>query len=178
MSDRDAAGRFAKGNRFWEARSSHGANPKFEGPEPLWAACLEYFNWCEDNPLLESKGFAFQGVVTKETLPKMRAMTIGGLCIFLDIARSTWDEWKNNRADLSEVITRAEAVIFEQKFTGAAADLLNPNIIARDLGLADRREHTGAGGGPIQTEDVSPVDKLRSRLDTIASRKAGKPDVE
>lgn len=40
-----------KGNRFWEARSSHGRNPKFESPEALWAACCEYFEWVEANPL-------------------------------------------------------------------------------------------------------------------------------
>jgi hypothetical protein len=30
--------------------------------------------------------------------------------------------------------------MYEQKFSGAAAGLLNPNIIARDLGLADKSE--------------------------------------
>lgn len=35
MSDRDEAGRFLPGNRFWEARSSAGPNPKFDGPEAL-----------------------------------------------------------------------------------------------------------------------------------------------
>lgn len=43
-----------KGNRFWEARSSHGRNPKFESPEALWAACCEYFEWADDNPLLST----------------------------------------------------------------------------------------------------------------------------
>ena len=67
-------------------------------------------------------------------------MTIGGLCIFLDVSHDTWIEWRKTRADLSEVITRVESIIYEQKFTGAAADLLNSNIIARELGLADRSE--------------------------------------
>lgn len=133
-------GRFNKGNRFWLARSSCGPKPIFDDPNDLWEACQEYLAWVEDNPLYETKGFAFQGAVTKETFPKMRAMTIGGLCIFLDIARSTWDEWKKNRADLSEIITRVEEIIRDQKFTGAAADLLNPNIIARELGLADKSD--------------------------------------
>ena len=155
MTDRDELGRFAEGNRFWEARSTAGPKPKFADGEQLWAACLEYFNWVEDNPLYETKGFAFQGVVTKETFPKMRAMTIGGLCIFLDVTHDTWIEWRKSRPDLSEVIKRAEAIIYEQKFTGAAADLLNSNIIARDLRLADKSEHSGPNGGPIQTLDLS-----------------------
>ncbi|WP_290688531.1 terminase small subunit [Haematobacter sp. UBA3484] len=54
-------------------------------------------------------------------------------------------------ADLSEVITRVEQIIRTQKFEGAAADLLNPNIIARELGLADKTEMSGPEGGAIKT---------------------------
>jgi hypothetical protein len=126
-----------KGNQFWKARSSHGRNPIFESPEQLWAACLEYFQWVEDNPLQEVKGFAFQGVVRKKTFPKMRAMTIGGLCLFLDISTDTWANYRTQE-DFFVVTTRAENVIFQQKFAGAAADLLNANIIARDLGLKEK----------------------------------------
>ena len=72
-------------------------------PEPLWTACKEYFEWNEANPLHEAKAFAYEGAVTITALPKVRAMTIAGLCMFLDIAVSTWDEWRKNRPDLSEV---------------------------------------------------------------------------
>lgn len=152
MTDRDeATGRFLPGNRFWEARSSAGPKPKFETPEQLWAACLEYFEWVEANPLHEAKAFSYEGKVTVASLPRMRAMTINGLCLFLDVTPRQWRDWRDERPDLVPVITRVETSIYEQKFTGAAADLLNPNIIARDLGLADRKELTGKDGGPVQT---------------------------
>jgi hypothetical protein len=32
-----------KGNQWWKLRSSHGRNPKFETPEQLWDASVEYF---------------------------------------------------------------------------------------------------------------------------------------
>lgn len=147
-----------KGNRFWEARSSHGANPKFVNPEHLWVACLEYFEWVEDNPLKEAKVAQKKGEPTVIEMDKMRAMTITGLCVFLDIVESTWSDWRANRQDLSSVITRAEQIIRSQKFEGAAADLLNANIIARDLGLAEKKEHSGPDGSPIQTEDVTKRD--------------------
>lgn len=134
------------GNRFWEVRSSHGAKPRFETPEDLWSACQEYFAWNEANPLYEEKGFAFQGVVTKEKFAKLRAMTIEGLCQFIDVETKTWRDWRNNRQDLSLVVTRVDEIIRRQKFEGASADLLNANIIARDLGLADKQEHTGKDG--------------------------------
>jgi hypothetical protein len=138
-----------KGNQFWKARSSHGRKPIFATPEQMWEACIEYFEWVEANPLHESQAFAYQGTVKVEALPKMRAMTITGLCIFLDIVRSTWDEYRT-REGFAEVLTRAEEIIRAQKFEGAAAGLLNANIIARDLGLADKNELTGKGGEPVQ----------------------------
>lgn len=137
------------GNKFWEARSSHGRAPLFASPDDLWASCLEYFDWVEANPLYEAKAFAFQGTVTIQEMPKMRAMTIAGLCIFLDISHDAWLKYKAKQ-DFIGVTTRVDEIIRTQKFQGAAADLLNPNIIARDLGLSEKSELTGAGGGPIQ----------------------------
>lgn len=72
----------------------------------------------------------------------MRAMTIGGLCLFLDIAPDTWFRYAKMEG-FSDVTREIEEAIRLQKFAGAAAELLNPNIIARDLGLADKREHSG-----------------------------------
>lgn len=160
---RDGEGRFAAGNRFWEARSTAGPKPKFADPESLWVACCEYFEWTADNPLYEAKGFAFQGVVTVERLPRMRAMTIAGLCLFLDVTERQWREWRDSRPDLLPVITRAEAIIYQQKFSGAAADLLNANIIARDLGLADKSELSGSGGGPIETAVTFNLNPVKGR---------------
>ncbi len=127
------------GNSFWEVRSTHGRAPIFGSPEQLWGACCEYFAWIEANPLYEAKAFAFQGTVTVESLPKMRAMTIAGLCIFLDIAVRTWGDYRE-RQDFVPVTMRVDEIIRTQKFQGAAADLLNANIIARDLGLTDKSE--------------------------------------
>ena len=138
------------GNQFWKARSKHGRNRLFASAELLWEACCEYFQWVEDNPLLEMKPFAYQGVVIQEPVAKMRAMTINGLCLFLDIDETTWRAWREVD-DFSTVVSKAEKIIYEQKFTGAAADLLNPNIIARDLGLADKKDLGSSDGS------MSPV---------------------
>ena len=131
---------FQKGNKFWLARSSHGRNPIFSNPEQLRNACYEYFQWVEDNPLYEEKIFHSQGIITKDTITKMRAMTIGGLRIFLGICEQTWVNYKNN-PDFLGVVKEVEEIIYNQKFTGAAADLLNSNIIARELGLADKQQN-------------------------------------
>lgn len=139
-----------KGNRFWEARSSHGRNPIFSDPQQLWDAACQYFEWVEENPLWSNKTTQFQGAPVDIPEAKMRAMTKHGLCLFLDIDNTTFDYYKK-KEDFSKVTTRIEAVIYDQKFSGAAADLLNPNIIARDLGLRDKSDidHGLQAGNPI-----------------------------
>lgn len=169
MSDRDEqSGRFLPGNKFWEARSSAGPKPKFAEEAGLWKAATEYFEWVDSNPLWEDRLVTFQGTATHEPMAKMRAMTLAGLCLFLDVDQRTWTEWRKRRADLLPVITRVEAVIYSQKFAGAAADLLNANIIARDLGLADKAEVTGKDGAPIEVHHAA--DELVSRIARIAAR--------
>jgi hypothetical protein len=148
------------GNQFWKARSSHGRKPIFSSAEELWEACSEYFQWVEDNPLFEDKLVTFQGAATHEPVAKMRAMTIGGLCIFLDISQQAWSEYRQ-REGFGEITTQAEQIIRQQKFQGAAADLLNANIIARDLGLSDKTELTGKDGGPIETRELSDTEAAR-----------------
>lgn len=137
-----------KGNRFWEMRSTHGRAPIFETPDALWDAATQYFAWVEDNPLYEDKLVTYLGSATHEPVAKMRAMTIGALCIFLGIDRKSWDNYCD-RKDFFPVTSQVESIIRAQKFEGASADLLNANIIARDLGLADKQELTGKDGKPL-----------------------------
>lgn len=149
-----------EGNKFWTARSKHGRNPIFEDPQRLWEACEQYFLWVDENPLQEEKLVSFQGESKREPVAKMRAMTLTGLCNFLDIGISTWWDYRK-RQGFSEITGRVEQFIYQQKFEGAAANLLNPNIIARELGLADKQEHTGPDGGPIQTTALSDFEIAR-----------------
>lgn len=154
-----------KGNQFWKARTKHGRDKLFASAELLWEACCEYFTWAEENPLTEMKPFAYQGVVIQEPVAKMRAMTLDGLCLFLDIDDQTWRNWRESQ-DFVGVVTRTERVIRDQKFSGAAADLLNPNIIARDLGLRDNvsTEVSGPGGGAVQHNVTMAPDEAYKRM--------------
>lgn len=121
------------------ARAKHkGHAPAYENPDDLWDACQQYFEWVEANPLQTAQTVKFQGEASIVMVPKMRAMTIEGLCRFIGVTSRAWREWRQTRKDVLPIITQVEEIMFEQKFTGAAADLLNPNIIARDLGLVDR----------------------------------------
>lgn len=143
-----------KGNQFWKVRSSHGRRPIFASPDALWDAAVEYFEWVDKNPLKEAQAFAYQGKVTVEELPKMRAMTVGGLCLFIDISQQAFSEYRD-REGFGEITSRIDAVIRTQKFEGASAGLLNPNIIARDLGLAEKSEVSGGVTLTVAPDDAN-----------------------
>lgn len=139
---------FAPGNEFWKMRSSFGALANFHSAEALWQACTEYFQWCEDNPLYEDAVFAYKGDISHEPIAKMRAMTIGSMCIFIGISYQNWVEYRT-RDHFKAVTSLVDEIIKAQKFQGAAAGLLNPTVIIRDLGIADKSEVTGADGAPL-----------------------------
>lgn len=151
-----------KQNQYWQRRSSHGRNRKFESDDALWIACTEYFEWVESSPLFSSELVKFQGETSVVKVPKPRAMTIQGLCLFIGISRETWSQYRKQNHDFSDIVADAEDIIRTQKFEGAAANLFNPNIIARDLGLAERQ----------QTEaTVQPGDTLSELMESIGRQK-------
>jgi len=136
-----------KGNKFWEQRSKHGRDQIFATPDLMWEAACEYFTWCEETPLIE---IDFAGKdARKVEREKMRAFTLKGLCLFIGANEVYFNHFeaeqkakKGAEAEgFCKIITRIRDVIFTQKFTGAAAGLLHPNLIARELGLAERQEH-------------------------------------
>jgi len=136
---KDEAGLFLPGNKFWRDRAKSGRGKIFENPDDLQAACYEYFDWVDENPIWEMKVF---GTGLKAKLPHPRAMTLRGLCGHIGMGRRTWDDYRS-RDEFKEVCEMVEDIMFDQKFAGAAAGMFNAAIIARDLGLADKREIDG-----------------------------------
>lgn len=160
-----------EGNKFWQLRSKHGRDKLFKSPEALWEAACEYFKWCDDNPLIEEKLFQYQGEVVTGESKKMMAYTLTALCLYLCCSESYFRKFEDNNKnsenleDFITVITRIQKTIYSQKFVGAAADLLNPNIIARDLGLKDAHDlnHGGQDGNPIEFYTVKIPDNGRNK---------------
>ncbi|MGH1520546.1 terminase small subunit [Chryseobacterium sp. JK1] len=135
-----------KGNQFWKLRSKHGRDKIFTSPDILWEEACKYFEWNEKNPLIEVD---YKGKdAYRVELYKIQAFSLHGLCLFLGVNTAYFRQFKqgldknneNSENDFSTVITRIEETIYHQKFVGAAAGLLSPNIIARDLGLVDKKE--------------------------------------
>ncbi|MCJ8293348.1 MAG: DNA-packaging protein [Colwellia sp.] len=165
-----------KGNQYWKTRKTSGRKKKFTTPNKLWKAACKYFEWCENNPLLEEKAFAYQGKINKTTIAKMRAMTIKGLCIHIGVScdyftqfESALDLKNKQDKDFSSVIHEIKDIIFVQKFEGASADLLNANIIARELGLADKHEVSSKNVNYELPADSNPQEAAQAYMDAISN---------
>lgn len=137
------------GNQFWMNRAKHGRDKLFATPQLLWDAACEYFNYIKENPLYETKVFNYQGTIVREDVPIMRAMTMRELCFYLNCNETYFRQFKANlpegEKDFSSVIEDIETIVYTQKFQGAAGNLLNANIISRDLGLADKKDISSNG---------------------------------
>jgi len=139
-----------KGNNYWQFRDKHGRNYKYT-PEKLWDEFILYNDWIESTPLqeaiviqrgiIENKGKDNEKISYTTPVSKMRAMSIKSFCLFADIMPETFQNYDKIK-DFLSITTRIRDAIFSQKFEGSSANLLNPTIIARELGLKEQSENT------------------------------------
>lgn len=117
----------------------------YEDAEDLWIECCEYFQWVEDNPILEEH-VAFCGTLDmfgyhETTIPKYRPMIIEGLANHLGISKMQWHRMAEGRGEeFSRVKERADNIIYSTNFALAAAGLINANLISRQLGLMNKMD--------------------------------------
>lgn len=150
-------------NIFWTLRSKHTYDKIFASPSLLWETACEYFEWCDTHPLVE---ISVKGKDNVEVaIPKPRLFTLRGLCLYLGCAESyitlLEESLKDNNdkesSELLNIIARVRNVIYTQNIEGAAAGLFSYNIIARELGLAEKTD-SGTDTHPPLTLHIQVVD--------------------
>jgi hypothetical protein len=157
-----------KGNKFWLLRSKHGRQKIFSTPKLLWQEACKYFQWAEDNPWIKKEQLKKpitttdeKGKKTTQTIvdiPTARPFLLSGLCTFLGVNEKYFNDFNDaislkakkgkltrKDKDFSEVVHMINQIIYTQKFEGAAVGAFNANIIARSLGLTDKKDITSGG---------------------------------
>lgn len=131
-----------EGNQFWKLRSKHGRDKIFENADILWEACTEYFEATDARKWVKKDWVGKDASeVERET---ETPYTWTGLFLFLDIDHETWRKYEK-REDFVAISTRVRHIIYTQKFEGAAVGAFNANLISRDLGMVDKKEHDVKG---------------------------------
>jgi hypothetical protein len=143
---------------------------KYLFPDDFLAEAVKYFTWNDTHPLLEEKVFQYKGAIVRTNQNKVRPYTLKGLATFLNMPVSRIDAYRNKGTDWQAAVEMVEQIIHTQKFENAASNLLNASFIAKDLGMADRQELSGPDGGAIQTQEVTPRERILSKLSSLASR--------
>lgn len=137
-------GRFQKGNELWKNRETHGVPKAIDSPEQLFGFFIEYTEDVDANPWVKVD---FRGKdADRVEIPTQKPYTWFGFENYLygkGIIKSL-DDYKSNKeqrySDFADIITRIDRIIYDQKITGATVGAFNANIIARELGLADKKE--------------------------------------
>lgn len=152
-----------EGNEYWKL--ADWGKPKSYEPIPLWQKFIAYHDWSTSSPWYKNEAIKSgdsAGQLIK--IPTERPLTIKGFCIYAEIASQTFYNYEKDEAYI-EIITRIREIIYTQKFEGAVVGAFNANIIARDLGLVDKKEekvtgemnHTFTGVEIVRPdEEVSP----------------------
>lgn len=148
---------------YWLKRSKRGKPKKLKSPKHLWDLACEYFKSVDDNPFKKNdfiKGGEFAGVIVK--LDQMKPYTWVGLENYLfekDIIADLNDYELNTDRNYDEyqpVIRAIKKVIWEQSYSGAASNVFNANIIARQLGLIDQSLSKVEMSGAVDYSKMSP----------------------
>lgn len=125
-----------------------GVEEMFNDPEKLRLAAIMYFDWAESNRILVGemvKGGLMAGEIY--TVPYYRVFSISGLAVYLGLGVQKFNRLCR-RPELVDVRDWIDSVIRAQKFELAAAGAINPNLIAKDLGLDGvNAEHVPGGTG-------------------------------
>lgn len=152
------SGNFKPGNELWR-RALH-ARRQYNTPEELWAAAQAYFEWALANALREERAqlWAAAGKYVRDHANKLRAFTIAGFCLHAGVSREWFYSVSKTSPEFKDVIELIRDVIWEQKFTAAAAGLLDVSIISRELNLAEttnnRNLNTNLNGDDKAPEDL------------------------
>jgi hypothetical protein len=132
-----------KGNKFWKLRSKHGRDKIFSSPDIFLESAYEYFEYCDNNPWLHNEVVKTGKEAGKILpVPTQRPYTIEALCRFLHITHQTFRTYETdeNYKDFFTVFTHVREVIENNQFEGATVGAFNANIIARKLGLTDKKD--------------------------------------
>jgi hypothetical protein len=136
---RDKKGLFIKGNKLSVGNEGRGLT--FPDPKELESLCDKYFIWADSNPWIKQdvvRGGESAG--TPLLIPIQRPYTLIGLCQYIGITKSTFNEYAK-LSEFSDLTMRVRDKIDNQQIEGSLVGLFNSNLTARIQGLADKKEH-------------------------------------
>lgn len=156
---------------------------KFQKPQDLLTAAVEYFNWAEDNPMVETvalkakePGDALEPVSVRR---RTRIKTLKGFCIFTGMGTGTFDRYLGGEhgPEFQAAAEWIDNVVQQDVLEHGAADMLNPAIVQKVLGLregVDIRSHVTQENVDNRTQ-AEIAKELEGEIEKIVSDIKGEP---
>lgn len=128
-------------------RFNVGRKRKYTTAEDIWQVAMDYFDDVDSNPVIEHKVF---GTGMHHKIEKRRPYTKTGFLLYAGIDKKNWADYCDidSKADatedeiaLSMACRQINNVIFTQKIEGAATGEFQHQIVALELGLAQKHKH-------------------------------------
>lgn len=173
--------KFVKGNQLWQLAPRSGRKAIITDAAELWQSAINYFKWCDENPIYKEEPVKHQGVGDTMELSLGRPYSMDGLTIMLGVSGAYFrarkaelgDKLEANTAtsaeiDLLDTIHQIESIVRNQRFEGAAVGIFKENLIARIDGYADNvnQHNTGEVRQNIVVRDQKTADDL-AKLDKM-----------
>lgn len=136
-----------KGNKYWELREKNGRN-KILTPKELFLLAYEYKDYIDNNPIeIEDN----KGTKNINIIKLKRPYTWDGFehFVFEKTGLASLEDYKKSKGtykDFSDIIHVIDRMFKSQKFEGAVIGIFKENIIARDLGLTDKKDISSSDG--------------------------------
>lgn len=113
-------------------------------PKGLWDSAVEYFKWCDSNPL-KSKRTLTSGKTQGEKveIEAVRPYTIKGFCLHAGISERYLNDIGQTHSKDSEfymVVEKILGLIYNQNLEGAVVDFYNPIMVSKLLKLDGDKE--------------------------------------
>lgn len=156
-----------KGNKFYKKREKDGRELIYKEPSELLDAAYKYFDWCNNNPIKKDevlKGGVRAGYIVK--VKTDRPYTLIGLCNHIGIGKRTFDDYCN-RNDFSPITTHIREIIQQNQIEGAMVGTYKENIVARLLGLVDKKEIESTGGLTINVTTDKAKDNIKKLQENL-----------
>lgn len=126
-----------------------GQPKKLQSSKKLWEFFCIYFEWAKSNPI-QKEDFIKSGEMagTKIKVDLERPLTWAGFEAMLRDKNiiAKMEDYKANKegrySEYTEVISRIDGIMWEDKYAGASVGIYNANIISRDLGLIDKVQNS------------------------------------
>ena len=145
-----------KGNQYAKGCKTSGKPLAFDTPDKWRKAIDSYFDWCDNNPI-DKVDVVKSGMDAGKLLyiPTVRPYLIEGLCDYLNISMQTFYNYEKAKGyeDYFEITAYARNRVFTQNLTYGYTGAFDSALVARKLGLAERKELNGSIGIASLTSD-------------------------